>query len=106
MRVRTLLPLALGLAGTLGLSSANADPFNTDAISDEVAYESSLNTYSADEDHEPGNWVAANQRVGEIDGWRTYLRQAQEPVEREASTSETAPHSMPGMHPQPAPETK
>lgn len=80
MKARThwaILAMPLSL---LGLPLANADPLSADTSTKEATYTSSFEGYIKDEDHEAGGWVAANERVGEIGGWRTYLRRAQEPV--------------------------
>ena len=70
------VPLSL-----LGLPQAGANPLDSDTTATEAVYSSSFEGYIKDEDVEASGWVQANERVGEIGGWRTYLRQAQEPMD-------------------------
>ncbi len=74
------LVAATGLAGLLTLTPglALADPLNPDEPVLEAVYDSPLKDYVPDSDFEIGGWKAANKRVGEIGGWRTYLEQAQQ----------------------------
>lgn len=67
--------LALALLAVAPLS--HADPFTASA-GDEPLFESTFKGYVPDEDLEPGGWLEANDRVGQIGGWRTYLKEAQE----------------------------
>lgn len=57
-------------AWILGTQAANAAP-----PEDELA--DPFDRYQAWRDTPPLDWRAANERVGEIGGWRTYLREAQ-----------------------------
>lgn len=80
----------------LGLSSANANPLDAGTATKEAVYTSSFEGYVKDQDFEAGGWAAANKRVGEIGGWRTYLRQAQEPMTESKPASgdqKPMPHS-------------
>lgn len=85
------MPLSL-----LGSPHAIADPLDAEATPKEAAYTSPFEGYVKDEDFEASGWVAANERVGEIGGWRTYLRQAQEPMKDSKSSGDDQklmPHS-------------
>tara|TARA_R110002049_G_scaffold141576_1_gene303294 strand:+ start:1269 stop:1598 length:330 start_codon:yes stop_codon:yes gene_type:complete len=91
------VPLSL-----LGLPQASANPLDSDTPTKETGYSSSFDDYVQDEDVEAGGWVQANERVGEIGGWRTYLRQAQEPMDGSKPTSSdqgAMPHSGHGSNP-------
>jgi len=51
-----------------------------------LSYQSVLSDYRHYDDNPPGDWRAANERVGQIGGWRTYAKEAYEASQREAST--------------------
>ncbi len=91
------VPLSL-----LGLPQASANPLDSDMAAKEAGYSSSFDDYVKDEDVEAGGWVLANERVGEIGGWRTYLKQAQEPMNQSKPSDNdqgAMPHSGHGsMH--------
>jgi len=79
----------------LGTPYASADPLDSETTK-EAAYTSPFEGYVKDEDFEASGWAAANERVGEIGGWRTYLRQAQEPMKDSESSGDNQklmPHS-------------
>lgn len=86
------LVAATGLAGLLTLTPglALADPLNPDEPVLEAVYDSPLKGYVPDSDFEIGGWKAANKRVGEIGGWRTYLEQAQQ-ARKSAESSDVKP---------------
>lgn len=50
-----------------------------------LSYQSALSNYRVYDDNPPGDWRAANDRVREIGGWRTYAKEAYEASKREAS---------------------
>ncbi len=90
------VPLSL-----LGLPQASADPLDSDTETKEAGYNSPFEGYVKDEDFEAGGWVKANERVGEIGGWRTYLRQAQEPMDGSKASEKdqgAMPHSGHGSN--------
>ncbi len=43
-----------------------------------LSYQSAMSTYRPYDDNPPGGWRAANDRVGEIGGWKTYAKEAYE----------------------------
>ncbi len=49
-----------------------------------VTYQSATRTHRVYADNPRGDWRAANERVGEIGGWRTYAKQAYEASKRQA----------------------
>lgn len=49
-----------------------------------VAYQSATSDYRLYDDNPPGDWRAANERVGEIGGWRTYAKEAYEASKRKS----------------------
>lgn len=61
------------LAGLAGMPVAQADP----AVAPEPATSNPLKHYQGWRDEPLRDWRQANERVGEIGGWRTYLREAQ-----------------------------
>jgi hypothetical protein len=73
-----------------------------------MRYRSAFAGYRPWREQALGDWREANDTVGRIGGWRTYLRQAHEP-EAPASTSAptpaptAAPTRAPGAAPTPAP---
>ncbi len=81
------MPLSL-----LSLHHAHADPLEAQTTTKEAAYSSPFEGYVKDQDFEVGGWVAANEKVGEIGGWRTYLRQAQEPMNDSKPSSSDQEH--------------
>lgn len=86
------VPLSLMVLLTSPL--AKADPFNVESVADDAIYSSPFQGYVNDEDIEMGGWVKANERVGEIGGWRTYLKEAQESMDAPEQT-EKGQQSMP-----------
>jgi hypothetical protein len=55
-------------------------------------HKSSFETYRPYSDEKAANWKAANDEVGRIGGWRTYLKEAQEP-DADAGKKPAAPPS-------------
>lgn len=108
MSLKNRLAIVTLPLGLLGLAHATASPLETDAAVAEATYESSLTGYVNDEDAEVGGWVEANERVGEIGGWRVYLRQAQEPMpgQAEPASKHSEGKSMPGMNHSPSKGTQ
>lgn len=62
------------LAGLAGMPVAQADP----AVAPEPAASAPFKHYQGWRDEPLRDWRQANERVGEIGGWRTYLREAQQ----------------------------
>lgn len=78
-----------GVAGAclLALASISAAQVSAQALSDpgdpnlqvpRSVYKSSLTDYRKHADPEVGSWKDANDRVGEIGGWRAYAREMQQ----------------------------
>jgi hypothetical protein len=65
-----------------------------------LGFTSSFEHYKTYRDEKPGAWKASNDEVGRIGGWRTYLREANEPDTPAATPG--APSSSPPQAPPPA----
>lgn len=80
-RIRWLLPAML--LTTMSAASAQtppaADPLDAQAQVPRLTHESSLARYRRMSNEAVGSWREANDNVGRIGGWRTYLREAQQP---------------------------
>ena len=99
IRIRWLLPATL--LTLMSIASAQtpkpaADPLDALASVPRVTHVSSLAQHRRMTDEKVGSWREANDNVGRIGGWRTYLREAQQP---------DAAASAPGAS-SPAPTTK
>jgi hypothetical protein len=55
------------------------DPLDPQATVPPAAAPAGLRRYRAATTPEPGGWREANERVARIGGWKTYLREAQQP---------------------------
>lgn len=64
-------------AGLLGLPAAQAAETQPAAEVATPALAAPFDRYQAWRDAPPRDWREANDRVGEIGGWRTYLRESQ-----------------------------
>jgi hypothetical protein len=62
------------------------------AVTPKITFKSTLENYKPYSDEKPGGWKAANDQVGRIGGWRTYLKEANEP---ESATIEVKPAPRP-----------
>jgi hypothetical protein len=71
-RARFLGAAALACAWLLGLSTAHA----AEAVAEPAAF-SPFKQYQGWRDEPLQDWRQANERVGVIGGWRTYLRESQ-----------------------------
>ena len=60
-------------------SANSADPLSPAASVPAVTYQSPFAGYRPMVDQKIGNWRDANDNVNRIGGWRTYLKEAQEP---------------------------
>ena len=49
-----------------------------------ISYQSAMTDYRLYDDNPPGDWQSANDRVGQIGGWRTYAKEAYEATKRKA----------------------
>ena len=56
-----------------------ADPLSPAASVPAVTYQSPFADYRPMVDQKIGNWKDANDNVNRVGGWRTYLKEAQEP---------------------------
>lgn len=73
----SLVGSAFTVPPTMAQSETTANPLDPDAVVEPTRYETPLADFRAFEPDEPmQSWEEANRRVGEIGGWRTYLRQA------------------------------
>lgn len=118
------LPRSLCCAAVAGVAVAAAaaprpDPLDAQASVPAVAYRSPLAGYRMLADSPPLGWREANDTVRAIGGWRSYLREAQQPDTAAARPGAVAPaggtghagHQGPqghqghqGHHGHPAPE--
>lgn len=88
IRIAALLPGLFLLAVPIVQAAEAMTPSPLPAPSADVASSASpalLGTYRKWQDAPVADWAAANERVGEIGGWQTYLRDAQ--------ASENAPNA-------------
>jgi hypothetical protein len=74
LRARFLGAAALACAWLLGLPTAHAAEAKAEA---EPAALTPFKQYQGWRDEPLQDWRQANERVGEIGGWRTYLRESQ-----------------------------
>lgn len=84
-----LLRLACFWAASVPAAQAVEPP------SPETPFPAPFNTYQSWRDEPLQDWRQANERVGEIGGWRTYLREAQ-PGDGTADESGQAHHGHHG----------
>lgn len=70
-----------------------ADPTQAQADTPALAYRSALQTYRPWREQAPGNWRALNDEVTRIGGWRSYLREVNEP----AATPAALPAATPAL---------
>ena len=73
-----LRPALLAVPLACGCSMAFAAPLDPASGVEPPVYSSAFERYRPWEEVEPGGWAEANERVGRIGGWRTYLREADE----------------------------
>ena len=98
-RFRWLMPatlLTLMSAASSQTQAPAADPLDAQAKVPRLAHQSSLAQYRRMSDETVGSWREANDNVGRIGGWRTYLREARQP-----DAAASAPNAS-----KPAPATK
>lgn len=98
--IRWLLPatlLTLMSAASAQTPTPGADPLDAQAKVPRAAHASSLAQYRRMTDEKVGSWREANDNVGRIGGWRTYLREAQQPDAPASApgTGTTAPTTKP-----------
>jgi hypothetical protein len=71
-----------------GVALAQSAPLkNTKTLS----FKSTLDQYKPYTDEKTADWKAANEQVGKIGGWRTYLKEANESDKPEPAKSKTEP---------------
>lgn len=72
------------------------DPLDPQASVPAASPPKALRRYRAATTPEPGGWREANERVTRIGGWKTYLREAQQPeVPAAAASAPAAPAPAP-----------
>ena len=82
LHAQSLVSTALYLCAALSFSNeaaAGLDPLNAQAPVPALQYRSSLHGFRALGDEKVGDWRKANETVQQIGGWRTYLKEAQQP---------------------------
>ncbi len=72
----TLAAAALAVAVTLPSHAHNFEQSDTQTV---VHYTSPIADYQTFADEKVGSWRAANDKVGQIGGWRAYAKEAQQP---------------------------
>lgn len=60
-------------------ATGKADPLDAQASVPRLVHESPLTQYRKHSDEKLVSWREANDTVGRIGGWRTYLREARQP---------------------------
>ncbi len=91
---RVVLPWALALFA--GVSSAQAQTkvgAPKSALLTTLQYSSPIKAYQGYEDQPVQSWRKANDRVGQIGGWRAYAKEAR--TEAPAPTKDASPASDP-----------
>jgi hypothetical protein len=73
------LPLAALAAPAAAAPAASPDPLNAAAAVPPPRLPGALRAYRPATTPEPGGWREANEKVTRIGGWKTYLREAQQP---------------------------
>lgn len=81
IRFRWLLPATLLtlMSAASAQKTPAADPLDAQAQVPRLTHDSSLAQYRRMSVESVGSWRKANDNVGRIGGWRTYLREAQQP---------------------------
>lgn len=70
--MKTLFLVPASFAAAIGI-------FSSTAIAQTVTYTSPIADYQPYVDEKVTAWKAANDKVGEIGGWRAYAKEAQQP---------------------------
>ena len=91
---RVLLPLALALFAGAAFAQAPADPEPPQPpLPTRLQYSSAIDAYQAYADQQVQSWREANDRVGQIGGWRAYAKEIK--TGKPASVKDAAPSSDP-----------
>ena len=91
---RVLLPLALALFAGAAFAQAPADPEPPQPpLPTRLQYSSAIDAYQAYADQQVQSWREANDRVGQIGGWRAYAKEIK--TGKPASVKDVAPSSDP-----------
>lgn len=89
-----LLPaLLLWLCGPAFAQTARPAPDDPRAPVPAVQYQSPLAGYRAHAEPDVGSWRAANERVGQVGGWKAYAREAAQTQPASPGTAQPAQHS-------------
>lgn len=89
-----------------GYRTERADPLDAQVRVPAAVHVSAFASYRRLGDDKRVDWKEANEAVNRIGGWRTYLREAQQPDPAPtAPTSRPAPAPGPGPAPAPAPSS-
>ena len=89
---RALLPWALALLAGAASAQAPADTAPPQSsLPTKLQYSSAIGAYQAYADQQVQSWREANDRVGEIGGWRTYAKEIK--TGEPASAKDAAPAS-------------
>ena len=94
--VGALLPWTLALFAGAAFAQAPADPEAPQPpLPTRLQYSSAIGAYQAYADQQVQSWREANDRVGEIGGWRTYAKEIKtgEPASAKDAAPASDPHS-------------
>lgn len=100
LALATLTPHALAQPAPVA-PAPRADPLDSRAAVPPAAPPGALRRYRAATTPEPGGWREANDTVTRIGGWKTYLREAQQPDP--AASAPAGAASAPAAKPAKAP---
>jgi len=82
-------------AGVAAAQAPAAQDTRGPSLPTQLRYTSAIGTYQAYEDQPVQSWREANDRVGQIGGWRTYAKEARtaKPAEPASSPPSSDPHA-------------
>ena len=86
-----LLPaLLIGLCGSAAAQTSRPAPDDPRAPVPPLQYQSPLAGYRAHAEQDIGSWRAANERVGQVGGWKAYAREAAQSTPADAAPAVTS----------------
>lgn len=102
-----LLPaMLIWICGSAAAQTSRPGPEDPRASVPLLHYQSPLAGYRAHADQDVGAWRAANERVGQVGGWKAYAREAAQSAPADAATAATsgdhAQHAKPAAQSSPS----